>query len=120
MQLRFATTLSAQQYVRQQAWKYAQLDNCPLHPKGGCGFARHGTRSTKFEKRRVQFIPKSMTHSDWVQSLVKSSDYRDVAFSKEMLGKTRFNLVKAGKFEVKDFYYHGKLRTIKELKELLK
>ncbi len=43
MQLRFATDLSAQQYVRQQAWKDAQLDNCPLHPKGGCGFARHGT-----------------------------------------------------------------------------
>ena len=47
MQLRFATTLSAQQYVRQQAWKYAQLDNCPLHPKGGCGFARHGTYARK-------------------------------------------------------------------------
>ena len=43
MQLRFATPLSAQQYVRQQAWKDAQLDNCPLHPEGGCGFARHGT-----------------------------------------------------------------------------
>jgi len=47
MQLRFATTLSAQQYVRQQAWKDAQLDNCPLHPKGGCGFARHGTYPRK-------------------------------------------------------------------------
>ena len=43
MQLRFATALSTQQYVRQQAWKDARLDNCPLHPKGGCGFARHGT-----------------------------------------------------------------------------
>ena len=43
MQLRFATDLSAQQYVRRQAWKDARLDNCPLHPKGGCGFAQHGT-----------------------------------------------------------------------------
>jgi hypothetical protein len=43
MQLRFATTLSVQQYVRQQAWKDARLDNCPLHSTGGCGFARHGT-----------------------------------------------------------------------------
>jgi hypothetical protein len=48
MQLRFATTLSAQQYVRQQAWKDAQLDNCPLHPKGGCDFARHGTYPRKY------------------------------------------------------------------------
>jgi hypothetical protein len=47
MQLRFATTLSAQQYVRQQAWKDAQLDNCPLHPNGGCGMARHGTYPRK-------------------------------------------------------------------------
>ena len=47
MQLRFATPLSAQQYVRQQAWKEARLDNCPLHPEGGCGFARHGTYPRK-------------------------------------------------------------------------
>ena len=47
MQLRFATPLSAQQYVRQHAWKDAHLDNCPLHPKGGCGFARHGTYPRK-------------------------------------------------------------------------
>ena len=47
MQLRFATDLSAQQYVRQQAWKNARLDSCPLHPKGGCGFARHGTYPRK-------------------------------------------------------------------------
>ena len=45
MQIRFATDLSADEYVRQQAWKDAALDNCPLHRKGGCGFARHGTYS---------------------------------------------------------------------------
>ena len=48
MQLRFATTLSAQQYMRQQAWKDARLDNCPLHSTGVCGFARHGTYPRKF------------------------------------------------------------------------
>jgi hypothetical protein len=45
MQIRFATDLSADEYVRQQAWKDAALDNCPLHGKGRCGFARHGTYS---------------------------------------------------------------------------
>lgn len=48
MQLRFATDLSADEYVRQKAWKDARLDCCPLHPKGGCGFARHGTYRRKF------------------------------------------------------------------------
>ena len=45
MQIRFATDLSVDEYVRQQAWKDAALDNCPLHSKGGCGFASHGTYS---------------------------------------------------------------------------
>jgi|LGVC01.1.fsa_nt_gb hypothetical protein len=48
MQMRFATDLSADEYVRQKAWKHARLDNCPLHPKGGCGFAKHGTYTRKF------------------------------------------------------------------------
>lgn len=45
MQIRFATDLSANEYVRRQAWQDAKLGNCPLHGKGGCGFARHGTYS---------------------------------------------------------------------------
>ena len=80
---------------------------------------RDGTTSTKYEKRRVQFIPEKMSHSNWVQSLVESSDPRDVSFAKEMLGKTRFDLVKAGKFKVQRLYYAGKIRTIKELKGLM-
>ena len=43
MQIRFVTDLSPDEYVRRQAWKSAVLDNCPLHPEGGCSFARHGT-----------------------------------------------------------------------------
>jgi len=76
---------------------------------------RDGTTSTVYSKRRVQFIPESMNHSQWVQSLVKSSDARDISFAREMLGKTRFDLVAGGKFKVEKLYYHGKLRTIKEL-----
>lgn len=48
MQLRFVTDLSAEEYVRQQAWKDARLDTCPLHPKGGCRFAGHGTYARKY------------------------------------------------------------------------
>ena len=43
MQLRFPTGLSGEDYVKRQAWREATLKRCPLHPSGGCGFARHGT-----------------------------------------------------------------------------
>lgn len=43
VQLRHATGLTAGQYVSQQGWLAATLVRCPLHPEGGCGFARHTT-----------------------------------------------------------------------------
>ena len=43
MQLRFKTTLNSREYVGRQAWRDASLERCPLHPNGGCSFARHGT-----------------------------------------------------------------------------
>ncbi len=42
MQLRFKTDLSADEYVRRKAWRFAKLEKCPLHPDGECGFSRHG------------------------------------------------------------------------------
>ena len=35
-------TLTCDAYVTQKAWRNASLTGCPLHPQGGCGFARHG------------------------------------------------------------------------------
>ena len=43
MQLRFSCELTGEEYVSQSAWQNASLPRCPLHPEGGCGFARHGT-----------------------------------------------------------------------------
>ncbi len=43
MQLRLETALTSEQYVTQRGWESATLEHCPLHPRGGCGFARHGT-----------------------------------------------------------------------------
>jgi hypothetical protein len=48
MQIRYATNLSAEQYVQQQAWHAATLNQCPLHPQGGCRFSKHGTYPRKF------------------------------------------------------------------------
>lgn len=43
VQLRFASGLSSTDYVTGEGWRLATLARCPLHPRGGCGFARHGT-----------------------------------------------------------------------------
>jgi len=43
VQLRFKTTLGSLEYVGRKAWRDASLECCPLHPNGGCSFARHGT-----------------------------------------------------------------------------
>ena len=43
VQLRYETGLTGAEYVTREAWHLASLARCPLHPRGGCGFARHGT-----------------------------------------------------------------------------
>lgn len=43
VQLRFHSGQTSEDYVTQQGWRNASLPCCPLHPKGGCGFACHGT-----------------------------------------------------------------------------
>lgn len=47
VQLRFATGLTSEEYVRQKAWRSASLERCPVHPAGGCGIARHGSYERK-------------------------------------------------------------------------
>jgi len=43
VQLRYNTSLSDREYVRDHGWRAAVLPCCPLHPHGGCSFSRHGT-----------------------------------------------------------------------------
>jgi hypothetical protein len=47
VQLRFKTGLTGADYVTREAWREARLLRCPVHPRGGCGFARHGTYARK-------------------------------------------------------------------------
>ena len=47
VQLRYETGLAGEHYVSGEHWRLARLDRCPLHPSGGCGFARHGTYARK-------------------------------------------------------------------------
>jgi hypothetical protein len=41
VQLRFQSGHTSESYVTEQGWRSASLLCCPLHPRGGCGFARH-------------------------------------------------------------------------------
>ncbi len=43
MQIRLATSTTSELYLTGKLWQSATLKSCPWHPKGGCGFARHGT-----------------------------------------------------------------------------
>lgn len=80
---------------------------------------RDGTRSTKYEKLRSKKVSNKKNYRDWMQDLVNSNDPKDRAFAKEALGKKRFELVSKGKLNVDSLYYDGKLRTVKQLKELM-
>jgi hypothetical protein len=47
VQLRFDTGLAGAEYVNRELWRSATLPRCPMHPRGGCGFARHGSYERK-------------------------------------------------------------------------
>lgn len=47
MQLRYATSLTDEEYVCQRAWETATLSRCPLHPAGNCEFSRHTSYARK-------------------------------------------------------------------------
>jgi hypothetical protein len=43
VQLPLRTSSSVDAYIRNREWRAARLSGCPLHPSGGCSFARHGS-----------------------------------------------------------------------------
>ena len=80
---------------------------------------RDGTTSTKYEKLDVDFVRGDMSYKQWMESMVNSKDAADRAFAMEALGKTRCNLLRSNKLEIDSLFYRGKLRTIKQLKDLI-
>ena len=81
---------------------------------------RDGTTSTEYQTLRVQFPHAKVSYTEWMQGMAKSKNPADAAFAREALGPARFDLVRSGKLKLSSLYYGGKLRTIKELKELMK
>ena len=41
--IRHPTTVTSEQYLIEEGWRVATLEQCPLHPEGGCGLSRHGS-----------------------------------------------------------------------------
>ena len=81
---------------------------------------RDGTTSTEYQTLRVQFPHAKVSYTEWMQGMATSKNPADAAFAREALGPARFDLVASGKLKLSSLYYGGKLRTIKELKELMK
>ena len=47
MQLRYATELTAAEYVERAGWDDIEPPECPFHPRGGCQLVGHGTYERK-------------------------------------------------------------------------
>jgi SPP1 gp7 family putative phage head morphogenesis protein len=77
---------------------------------------RDGTTETVYEGFETELVPFHQTYNQWMDSMVNSSDPKDVAFAKEALGPTRFDLVKSGKLQMDSLYYQGRLRNIQNLR----
>ena len=67
MQLLWNLSLSGEDYVTTQAWRKAELDCCPEHPGGGCGFVRNGTyrRKTRWGDARIPRWYCPDAHKTW-------------------------------------------------------
>lgn len=48
MQIRYSVNVSASDYNNQKLCEKAKLNQCPIHPEGGCGIRRHGTYMRKW------------------------------------------------------------------------
>ena len=58
MQVRYPTKLSAEEYVRTEAWKFSVALRCPIHPESHCRVTRHGTYPRKIpEGTKIPRIP---------------------------------------------------------------
>ena len=80
---------------------------------------RDGSTSKEYREMEAELVPWKTTYNQWMTSMVTSEDPKDVAFAREALGPTRLNLVKDGKLKMDSLYYGGRLRTIKQLEELM-
>lgn len=70
-----------------------------------------GSTSTKFTVEEVEHVPGKTTYQAWMKRQLEE----DPAFVRSVLGKTRFELFRDGKLELKQMSAHGRIKKLSEL-----
>jgi hypothetical protein len=47
MQIRFAVKMTCEAYISQEAWRWATIEQCPVHGERECGIRSHGSYERK-------------------------------------------------------------------------
>ena len=72
---------------------------------------RDGSTSTKFSVAEVEQVPAKTTYQSWLKGQLE----KDPEFVKEVLGKGRFELFKAGKLNLNRMVSNGRIKKLSEL-----
>jgi SPP1 gp7 family putative phage head morphogenesis protein len=108
----------------------------PIHTRCRCriateyeGWDRTGQRIARIEGEGptsqdrelvdVDHVPRGTRYKSWVQDLAKSGDPAKVRVAREILGPTRLKLVQSDKLSMDRVFYHGKLKSLDEVKDLM-
>ena len=72
---------------------------------------RDGSRSRKFSVADVERVPANTTYETWLKGQIKT----DPQFVRSVLGKSRFELFKAGKLSLQRMATHGRIKSLAEI-----
>lgn len=72
---------------------------------------RDGSTSTKFTVQEVDSVPSGTSYEMWLRRQLDD----DPAFVRSILGKTRFDLFKAGKLRLSSMVTNGRIKSLSEL-----
>jgi hypothetical protein len=72
---------------------------------------RDGSTSTAFKVETVDSVPAGTTYEMWLRRQLKE----DPSFVRSILGKTRFDLFKAGKLRLSSMVTNGRIKSLSEL-----
>jgi SPP1 gp7 family putative phage head morphogenesis protein len=72
---------------------------------------RDGSTSTKWKVKEAEQVPVGTTYNAWLKGQLET----DPAFVRSVLGKTRFELFKAGKITLNSMTTRGRIKSLAEL-----
>lgn len=72
---------------------------------------RDGSTSTKFSVESVEHVPAQENYAEWISRQVSE----DPAFVRQVLGKTRFDLLRKGEISLSKMVVDGKIKKLSEL-----